>query len=141
MEASREALMPMRKHRRSGRMSLTPLIDVVFILLIFFMLQTNFLRPRSLEFAHSVGDANAAQSDTTLIAVELHANGSVWLNGAESSMDGLRTYAGRITETENARVVLGVDPDVILQRAVDVMDLFNQFGLSNISMSAAKRFE
>lgn len=140
MEATREALMPMRRHRGSGRMSLTPLIDVVFILLIFFMLQTNFLRPRSLEFAHSAGSSNA-QSDATLIAVELHRNGSVWLNGAESSLEGLRGYASRITQKDNTRVLLGVDPDVELQRAVDVMDLFNQFGLANISLSAAQRFE
>lgn len=140
MEATREALMPMRRHRGSGRMSLTPLIDVVFILLIFFMLQTNFLRPRSLEFAHTAGSSNA-QSDATLIAVELHKNGSVWLNGAESSLEGLRGYASRITQKDNTRVLLGVDPDVELQRAVDVMDLFNQFGLANISLSAAQRFE
>lgn len=132
--------MPMRRHRPSGRMSLTPLIDVVFILLIFFMLQTNFLRPRSLEFAHSAGSSSAT-SDSTLIAVELHANGSVWLNGAESSLEGLRGYASRITQKDDTRVLLGVDPDVQLQRAVDVMDLFNQFGLANISLSAAKRFE
>ena len=140
MDASRQAIMPMRRHRKSGRMSLTPLIDCVFILLVFFMLQTNFLRPRAIEFSQTAGSANAS-SDSTMIAVELHDNGTVWLNGGESSMDGLHSYASRIQEVEKARVLLAVDPDVMLQRAVDVMDLFNQYQIFNISMSAARRFE
>ena len=76
-----------------------------------------------------------------LIGVELHANGSIWLNGQTSSMDALHAYASRILETEKTRVLLAVDPDVILQDAVDVMDLFNRFDIMNISLSAARRFE
>lgn len=130
----------MRRHRRSGRMSLTPLIDVVFILLVFFMLQTNFLRPRSIEFSHSAGSANAA-TDFVLIGVELHANGSIWLNGQSSSMEALRGYASRIQVTDKIRVLLAVDPNVVLQQAVDIMDMFNEFGIKNISLSAAKSFD
>lgn len=140
MDATRQALMPMRRHRRAGRMSLTPLIDVVFILLIFFMLQTNFLRPRAIEFAQSAGSAGAS-SDTTMIAVELHANGSVWLNGAESSMDGLRSYASGLSDPAATRVMLAVDSDVLLQPAVDIMDLFNQYQVVNIALSAARKFD
>lgn len=132
--------MPMRRHRRSGQMSLTPLVDVVFILLIFFMLQTNFLRPRAIEFSHSAGSNNAS-TDLALIGVEMHADGSIWLNGGASSMDELRAYASRIVEVEKTRVLLAVDKDVILQDAVEVMDLFNQYDIMNISLSAARRFE
>ena len=132
--------MPMRRHRRSGQMSLTPLVDVVFILLIFFMLQTNFLRPRAIEFSHSAGSSDAS-TDLALIGVEMHADGSIWLNGGASSMDELRAYASRIQEVEKTRVLLAVDKDVILQDAVEVMDLFNQYDIMNNSLSAARRFE
>ena len=128
------------KRRKAGRLSLTPLIDCVFILLVFFMLQTNFLRPRAIEFSQTAGSANSS-SNSTMIAVELHQNGSLWLNGSESSLDGLRGYASNLSDTNNTRVMLAVDPEVVLQSAVDVMDLFNQFGVFNISMSAARRFE
>ena len=140
MDATRQALMPMRRHRRAGRMSLTPLIDCVFILLVFFMLQTNFLRPRAIEFAQSAGSAGAS-TDTTTIAVELQASGAIWLNGAESSLEGLRSYAAAITEPAQTRVMLAVDPDVVLQQAVDIMDLFNQFRIVNIALSTARTFD
>ncbi len=132
--------MPSRRNRRSGRMSLTPLIDCVFILLVFFMLQTNFLRPRAIEFSQSAGSSNAS-SDSTMIAVEVHDNDSIWLNGAETNMGALQGYAAGIKEPDKTRVMLAVDPDVILQRAVDIMDLFNNYNIYNISLAAARRFE
>ena len=110
------------KRRKAGRLSLTPLIDCVFILLVFFMLQTNFLRPRAIEFSQTAGSTNSS-SNSTMIAVELHQNGSLWLNGSESSLDGLRGYASNLSDTSNTRVMLAVDPEVVLQSAVDVMDL------------------
>jgi biopolymer transport protein ExbD len=140
LDATRQALMPMRKHRRSGRMSLTPLIDCVFILLVFFMLQTNFLRPRAIEFAQSAG-SSGAQTESFMVAVELHSNGSVWLNGAESSMAALTGYAASISEPDKTRVMLAVDPDIQLQQAVDIMDLFNQHAIYNIALSAARSFD
>lgn len=140
MDATRQSIMPMRRHRRSGRMSLTPLIDCVFILLVFFMLQTNFLRPRAIEFSQSTGASNAS-TDSTMIAVEIHDNGTVWLNGGQSDMNALRAYAAGLSDPAKTRVMLAVDPDVELQRAVDVMDLFNQFNVYNIAMTAARRFE
>lgn len=132
--------MPMRRHRRSGRMSLTPLIDCVFILLVFFMLQTNFLRPRAIEFSQSAGSSSAS-SEATMIAVEVHDNGSIWLNGTETTMSALRGYAAGIREVDKTRVMLAVDPDVVLQSAVDIMDLFNHYNIFNISLAAARRFE
>ena len=119
---------------------MSPLIDCVFILLVFFMLQTNFLRPRAIEFAQSAG-SSGSHTESTMIAVELHSNGSLWLNGAESSMAALAAYAASISEPEKTRVMLAVDPDIVLQQAVDVMDLFNQHAIYNIALSAARRFD
>lgn len=138
MQLTRQALLP-RKHRKSGRLSLTPLIDCVFILLVFFMLETNFMRPRAISFSQSTSSAGAV-ADTTLIAVELHEDGSVWLNGAASSREGLRGYAASVKEPSLTKVVLAVDEEVELQGAVDIMDIFNEHGIANISMSATRRF-
>ena len=119
---------------------MTPLIDCVFILLVFFMLQTNFLRPHTMEFSRAAGNAGAV-ADTEVIAVELHDNGGIWLNGEAVEMETLRQHASTIATPENARLVLGIDPDVKLQRAVDVMDAFKKYGISSISMTPARDFD
>ena len=129
-----------RSRKRSGRLSLTPLIDCVFILLVFFMLQTNFLRPRAIEFSQSASSSQI-NTETPLIAIELRLDGSVWLNGAGSSLEGLKTYAESLSDPSQSRVMLAVDPKVKLQSAVDIMDMLNESQIFNISLAATQRFE
>ena len=129
-----------RTGKRSGRLSLTPLIDCVFILLVFFMLQTNFLRPRAIEFSQSASSSQI-NTETPLIAIELRLDGSLWLNGAGSSLEGLKTYAGSLSDPSQSRVMLAVDPKVKLQSAVDIMDMLNESQIFNISLAATRRFE
>ena len=129
-----------RLGKRSGRLSLTPLIDCVFILLVFFMLQTNFLRPRAIEFSQSASSSQI-NTETPLIAIELRLDGSLWLNGAGSSLEGLKTYAESLTDPSQSLVKLAVDPKVKLQSAVDIMDMLNESQIFNISLAATRRFE
>jgi biopolymer transport protein ExbD len=120
-------------------MSLTPLIDCVFILLVFFMLQTNFMKPRAMEFSQATSSSKI-ESESSMIVVEIHENGAIWLNSKESSLEKLRDYAGELEAPRQTRVMLAVDEAVELQQAVDVMDLFNQYEVRDISLSATRRF-
>ena len=129
-----------RSRKRSGRLSLTPLIDCVFILLVFFMLQTNFLRPRAIEFSQSASSSQI-NSEMPLIAIELRVDGTVWLNGAGSSLEGIKIYAESLSDPSQSRVMLAVDPKIKLQFAVDVMDMLNENKIFNISLAATRRFE
>ncbi|MDE0157103.1 MAG: biopolymer transporter ExbD [Gammaproteobacteria bacterium] len=130
----------LKYERRNRRLSLTPLIDCVFILLVFFMLQTNFFRPHTIEFAKAAGSSGAV-SGTDTVSIEIHDNGTIWLNGTATDIEALQNYAAGIIYPDATRVVLGVDPGVVLQRAVDIMDLFNRHGISSISMTAAQQFD
>lgn len=121
---------PRRKHR--ARISLTPLIDVVFILLVFFMLASSFLDERAFQV-----DAPAARL------------GGESLEGAvliEVRTDGLRLAGARLTPAQlNARLVehaarnpaqrvlIKPAPGVPLQQAVAILDRVIAGGLSDVS--------
>ena len=60
--------------------NVTPLIDVVFLLLVFFMLATSFLEEEALILRLAAGPAAAAKPVETIV-VEAHADRSVRLNG------------------------------------------------------------
>lgn len=140
MNATSGTFQQLHYQRRNRRLSLTPLIDCVFILLVFFMLQTNFLRPHTIEFTKSAG-VTGAVSNMNTISIELHTDGTIWLDGEVTDIEALQNHAAGITSPGDARVILSVDPEVILQQAVDVMDLFNQYGIFSISMTAAQKFD
>jgi len=97
------------------------------------------MKPRAMEFSQATGSAKI-ESESTMVVVEVHENGSLWLNSKESSLDGLKEYAAGLIAPAQTRVMLAVDEQVLLQAAVDVMDLFNQFDVRNISVSATQRF-
>ncbi len=128
------------RRRPARRVTLTPLIDVVFILLVFFMLQTNFLRPASLDLG-TPGKAGGGAGGPAPIHIELHADGSAWLDGRRSDDAALAdALAGRAADA-STRVVLASDDPVPVQRIVRVLDMLNAAGLARVSLVRARRFE
>jgi biopolymer transport protein ExbD len=122
--------------RPSGRLiSLTPLIDVVFILLIFFMLASSFLDWRTVGLSVSSG-VGAETSAQRAILVSLRSDGSVAVGSEPVATQTLRSVmTEKLADDSERRVVIRSDPGVPLQRAVDTLDLVRSIGATNISLS------
>ncbi len=122
--------------RPTGRLiSLTPLIDVVFILLVFFMLASSFLDWRTVDLTVTSG-AGAAASSQRAVVISLQSDGSVAVGSAPVAKQALRSVmAEKLAENTEQRVVIQSDPGVPLQRAVDTLDLVRTIGATNVSLS------
>lgn len=123
--------------RRPAGIRLTPLIDVVFILLVFFMLASSFLDWRAFELGLPPADATA-DPDTDPIVVEVLADGGIELAGKRVPATAL---AGRVTamlDTEPERVVLvRAAPEAPVQATVDVFDQLHVGGIEAASLTGA----
>ncbi len=128
--------MQFGQQQPTGRLiSLTPLIDVVFILLVFFMLASSFLDWRSIDLSVSSG-AGAATSAQQAIVINLQADGSVALGSKPVAMQTLGSVvAEKLKGNPGHRVVISSEPGVQLQRAVDTLDLVRRIGATNVSLS------
>ena len=73
------------------KISLTPIIDVVFILLIFFMLATNFQSFNKTEIKISNETASVSQSDKKIFLIEFNKNSEFKLNGTTASLDSIKS--------------------------------------------------
>lgn len=123
---------------RSGRkrplISLTPLIDVVFILLVFFMLASSFQVWRAIELdaPHGAGAAGAPMEDVLL--VEVRPDG-LRLSSKPVSLDALVSGVGRrVTRQPDVRVLVKPVADVVLQDMVRVIDALAAAGVTEISL-------
>ncbi|MAU59094.1 MAG: biopolymer transporter ExbD, partial [Parvibaculum sp.] len=67
--------------RKRGMASLTPLIDVVFLLLIFFMLTTSFLQEQSLSVVTPAPSADELPKDARVVEIWLNGDGSIAIDG------------------------------------------------------------
>ena len=121
---------------RGGRrslISLTPLVDVVFILLVFFMLASSFLDWRTIELNVPAPAAGAAANGETLV-VEVLTDG-LRVAGEPVTLDQL---AARLSDA----VVAGLDRQVVLrpvggaslQRVVLVLDRLTAAGAADVSL-------
>ena len=73
------------------KISLTPIIDVVFILLIFFMLATNFQSFNKTEIQISNESASVSQSDKKIFLIEFNKESEFKLNGTVASLDSIKS--------------------------------------------------
>lgn len=117
-----------RPHPR--RMSLTPMIDVVFLLLIFFMLSSRFGMDAVLPIAGGAEGAGSEwQGPPRLIDI---APDAVSLNGVATDIDAIAVELSPLMPSADAAVILRPRDGADLQRLVDVMDQLRRDGLQNI---------
>ena len=115
------------------RVSLTPLIDVVFILLVFFMLASSLLQWRSIDLDASAKAAATPSKDKSVI-VDIRTDG-VRIGNETIALDTLsRRMEAKIAENPDQRVLVRPAGGVLLQDAIIVLDRIKAAGVTNMSL-------
>lgn len=114
--------------------SLTPLIDVVFILLVFFMLASRFADWRAVDVPSPVALSGEA-ADRNALIVDVGTD-SLRLAGAELPLSLLVERAkARIAARSDQRVIVRPGEGVTLQATMDVLDALRGAGVLDLSLS------
>ena len=132
-----------RASRREATVELTPLIDVVFLLLIFFMVSTSFVQNQALNVDFPQANGVAQPNQDLYINVVVQQNGRYEIDGdvvADISLKGLANTLRAIVEKTTVKskdlpVVISADASATHQAVVRVMDACAQVGLSKISLA------
>jgi biopolymer transport protein ExbD len=120
--------------------NLTPLIDVVFLLLIFFMVSTTFTHENQMRINLPEAQAEASQSEDSQINLMIQQDGSYSINGKsvanrdiETLMEALSLEAG--DDLEQA-IVISADSETTHQSVVRAMDAAGRLGLTQIRITS-----
>lgn len=120
--------------RRRNLISLTPLIDVVFILLIFFMLASSFVDWRAIGLTPPAGEGGGDLL-TGAVLVDVRADG-VRMSGIRVTLDQLQaTAASHLARQPDRAFIIRPLVGVPLQQTVAVMDRLSAAGASRISLT------
>ena len=131
--AGRTLKLVNRTGRRRRLISLTPLIDVVFILLLFFMLASSYLDWRTIHL-NAPASAVAGSTAEAALLVEIR-DGGLRLSGeAVTRNDLAMRLAERLERKPDQRVLVRPEDGVSLQDAVTVLDLISAAGVSDLSL-------
>ena len=132
----------LRPHRRrSPELNITPLIDVVFLLLIFFMVSTTFDRYSEIQIELPQADAEKREKDADYIDVTIDRAGIYFVDQREvvnTSLDTLRRALKKaLGERNEIPVVISADARTPHQSVITAMDAASRVGLFNITFVTA----
>ena len=115
--------------------NISPLIDMVFILLIFFIVTTVFVEETGVEVEKPEA-ASAVQLEKNSILIAVTSKGQVVYGGKEIGVSGVRAVIRRLMNKEDMPVIVQVDEGSNAGLVVRVIDESKLGGAKNISLSA-----
>ena len=123
--------------------NLTPMIDVVFRLLLFFMVSTSFIRESSLKVDLPEASGQALAEQETPIDIIIRANGEVLVNEtpiAVATRDALRDLL-KTTAGDNAdpHIIISADANAEYQHIVTAMDAAQLLGFTRLTLATRQK--
>lgn len=126
----------LQKKSASAEVNMGPLLDMVFILLIFFVITTNFNRQTGVEVNKPKSQSAVSQGAKTIM-IGITKEGTIHIHGRQVTSDGLiRVLTREIAKRPDATVIIVGDRGSTLGRSVEVMDLCARAGISKVSVAA-----
>ncbi|MBW8639300.1 biopolymer transporter ExbD [Hoeflea sp. WL0058] len=117
------------------RLSLTSLIDVIFLLLLFFMLSSTFTRFSEVDIVAGRAGKQASVSKMPDVFIRLGKDNSWKVNGAELPQEAAVTELQRLEQAGAKTAVIVVREDVTSQALVDALELLANNSKLNISVA------
>ena len=121
--------------RTKQELNVAPLIDVVFLLLIFFMLASTFIKPEAIDLMLE-GSSTGGSSAEEMLNIEVVVDGTIRLNGLRLSMPQLEAeLASRIQGDQTRPVTIKAGAEVPVQTLVNIMDRVRAAGTNNLRLA------
>lgn len=128
-----------RQSRDEDNVNLTPLIDVVFLLLIFFMVSTTFTKETHLEIDLPEATGDAVAADSQQIEILINAEGGFAINGESVINKKLATLMSAIEKVSagdtDLPMIITADANTPHQAVVTAMDAAGQLGFVKLSIT------
>ena len=127
--------------RQSGgvaEINMTPLIDMVFILLIFFIVTTSFVKETGVDVNRPTAKT-AVKKERANILVSIKANGEIWMDKRQIDRRAVRANVERMhAENPEGSVIILADEEAKTGLLIEVMDQARLAGVANVSIAAER---
>ncbi|NVK25151.1 MAG: biopolymer transporter ExbD [Gammaproteobacteria bacterium] len=118
---------------------MTPMLDIVFIMLIFFIVTTSFVKEAGIDVLKPKA-SNASQKPSANIFIAIKPNGNVWMDKREVDIERVAANIERmLAEQPTDTVIIQADKEAKHGVVVKVMDAIKSAGIEKISIAAEKK--
>lgn len=129
-----------RKQNEEPRIDLTPMVDVVFLLLIFFMISTTFVESPGISIKLPETSAQTIDREPKEIKVTLSREGDIYHRNKKISLGDFRgLLAEHQSDAKETTVLLLADQDSKHGKVVTLMDLARDAGFTKLAIATEQR--
>ncbi len=127
-------------HRQSEttELDMAPLIDMIFILLIFFLVTTSFVKESGVEVKRPIASDSSVEQKTNII-VAVTKEGTIHIENQMIDIRSVRSHMERFRhENPMGNVVITADKDSMFGTSIEVLDQVRAAGISNVVVATSK---
>ncbi len=136
--------MSYHRHKRQSQqaeLDMTPMLDIVFIMLIFFIVTTSFVKESGVDVNTPQAQSSVQQENTTIL-VAITPDGDVWIDKRLVDIRSVRTIVARLhAENPEGTVVIQSDENARTKELVSVMDQIRLAGVERIAIASNAQSE
>ncbi|MDM5271539.1 biopolymer transporter ExbD [Sulfurovum sp. zt1-1] len=126
------------KKQEVDNVDVSPLIDMVFILLIFFMVTTTFVKDMKLDI-NRPSAASASKADSKVVRVYIDNTGQVYIDNQPVQLWAIQSKLRDLLRTSTEKSVLVISDDTIpVETLIDVVDECRMSGAKDVAVSTSK---
>ena len=126
-----------RANKKTLELNIAPLIDMVFILLIFFLVTTSFVKETGVDISRPAATTAVAKTQSTIL-IGITKDNTVHLDRREIDVRAVRANVERaMAENPEGAVVIVADKDSRTGLVIEVMDACKLAGAENVSIAAS----
>ncbi|MGO2006838.1 MULTISPECIES: ExbD/TolR family protein [Vreelandella] len=120
----------------SNEVNLTPMLDVVFIMLIFFIVTTSFIKESGVEIERPEAAAASPRPDAQVL-IAVTPEGAVWVDGKPVDVHRIGQQVADML-SDDGSVVIQADRESTTGLLIEVMDRLKQAGVDQIAVAASR---
>jgi len=123
------------KKKKNIEINVAPLIDIVFLLLIFFMLTSEFTDFKTIDMISPNQSSTSIQNNDLPIIINLSENGLVEIDKIEIKLEDLsETIQMKLTNSKNKKIIISTLNETKINNLIIVVDTIRSLGIENIAL-------
>ena len=123
----------------SANVNLTPLIDMVFILLIFFLVTASFTKVSGVDVDRPTAQTTVRQEQASLI-ISITKEGEIWIDNKHVDIRSIRAHIEQLhAQNPEGTVIIMADKNALTGATVAVLDQVRLSGVNNVAIAASKK--
>ena len=131
----RNRIAAIKQEQDENEINLTPMLDVVFIMLIFFIVTASFIKEAGIQVERPDAPTAEKQEDASIL-IAISANDEIWIDRRETDPRAVRGMIERLhAENPKGSIVIQADEESTNEMLVIVMEAAKQAGVANVAIA------